>query len=74
MEQQALVTLVVAYVTMTTPISQLTQHSTINMALKWHHKNIFNKIIVFTNFWQLVDVLFDSFDCDYSHYYYFEII
>jgi hypothetical protein len=37
----------------------------INMALKWHHKNISNKIIIFIKFWQSPDVLFGSFDCDY---------
>ncbi len=35
-----------------------------NMALNWHHKNISNKIIVFLEFWQLLYVLFGSFDCD----------
>jgi len=30
----------------------------INMALKWHHKNISNKIIVFIEFWQSPNVLF----------------
>jgi hypothetical protein len=32
-------------------ISHLTLHSMINMALKWHHKNISNKISVFIEFW-----------------------
>ncbi len=74
MEHQTLVTLVAIHVTMTTPISHLAQHSMINMALNWHHKNIFNKIIVFIEFWLSFDVFFDSFDYDYTHYYCFEII
>jgi hypothetical protein len=49
-----------------THISHLTQHSMINMALKWHHKNIFNKITIFIEFWWSLDVLFGSFDCDYT--------
>ncbi len=73
-EHQALITLVVGRVTMTTPISHLAQHSTINMVLKWHHKNISNKIIIFIKFWRSPDVLFDLFNCDCTHYYYFEII
>jgi hypothetical protein len=32
-------------------ISHLTLYSMINMALKWHHKNISNKITVFIEFW-----------------------
>jgi hypothetical protein len=36
------------------------------MALKWHHKNISNKITIFIEFWRLPSVLFDSFDCDYT--------
>jgi hypothetical protein len=74
MEHQTLVTFVLVQVNMTTPISHLAKHSTINMALKWHHKNIFNKNIIFIEFWRLPNVLFDSFDCDYTQYYYFEII
>jgi hypothetical protein len=31
-------------------ISHLTQHSTINITLKWHHKNAFNNIIVLLSF------------------------
>ncbi len=38
----------------------------INMALKWHHKNISNKIAIFIEFWQSPNVLFASFDCDYT--------
>ncbi len=49
-------------------ISHLALHSMINMALKWHHKNISNKIIDFINFWWSHDVLFGSFDCDYTLY------
>jgi hypothetical protein len=45
-------------------ISHLTQHSIINMALKWHHKNISNKITVFIEFWRLLNMFFGSFDCD----------
>jgi hypothetical protein len=69
-----MITLVVICVTMNTPINHLAQHSTINMALKWHHKNTSNKIIVFIEFWQSSDVFFDSLDCDCTHYYYSEII
>jgi hypothetical protein len=47
-------------------ISHLTLHSMISMALKWHHKNIFNKITVFVKFWQSPNMFFDSFDCDYT--------
>jgi hypothetical protein len=36
----------------------------INMALKWHHKDISNKIAVFIKFWSLFDMFFGSFDCD----------
>jgi hypothetical protein len=32
-------------------IIHLAQHSMINIILKWHHKNISNKIIVFIKFW-----------------------
>jgi hypothetical protein len=39
-----------------THISHLAQHSIINMALKWHHKNISNKIMVFIEFWWLQHV------------------
>jgi hypothetical protein len=49
-----------------THISHLAQHSTINMTLKWNHKNIYNKIIVFVEFWWLPNLLFGSFDCDYT--------
>jgi hypothetical protein len=45
-------------------ISHFALHSMINMALKWHHKNISNKIIVFMEFWRSPNVLFDSFDYD----------
>jgi hypothetical protein len=45
-------------------ISHLALHSMINMTLKWHHKNIFNKIAVFIKFWWLPNVFFGSFDCD----------
>jgi hypothetical protein len=31
-------------------ISHLAQHSTINMALKWHHKNISNKNTILLSF------------------------
>jgi len=47
-------------------ISHLTLHSMINKALKWHHKNISNKIIVFIEFLWSPDVLFGLFDCDYT--------
>jgi hypothetical protein len=40
----------------------------IDKALKWHHKNISTKIIVFIEFWGLPDVLFGSFDCDYTNF------
>jgi hypothetical protein len=49
-------------------INHLKLHSMINMALKWHHKNIYNKIIVFINFWQVPNVFFASFDYDYTFY------
>ncbi len=74
MEHQVWITFVVVHVTMITPINHLAQHSMINMALKWYHKNISNKIIIFSEFWQSPNVLFDSFDCDYTCYYYFELI
>ncbi len=45
-------------------ISHLAQNSMITKALKWHHKNISNKITAFIEFWQAPDVLFGSFDCD----------
>jgi hypothetical protein len=50
-------------------ISHLTRHSTINMALKWHHKNIYNKITVFIEFWRLLDMFFGSIDygCTQNH-------
>ncbi len=48
-----------------THISHLTQHFMLNMALKWHHKNISNNIIIFVEFWRLPDMFFGSFDCDY---------
>jgi hypothetical protein len=47
-------------------ISHLTPHSMINMALKWHHKSIPNKIIISIKFGQPLDVFFGSFDCDYN--------
>jgi hypothetical protein len=37
------------------------------MTLKWHHKNISNKITIFIEFWQLLEVFFGSFDYDYTH-------
>jgi len=37
-------------VTIITPINYLAQHSTINMALKWCHKNISINIIAFIEF------------------------
>jgi len=36
----------------------------ITMTLKWHHKNISNKIIVLKKIWQLFDMVFGSFDFD----------
>ncbi len=47
-------------------ISHLSQHSIINMALKRNHKNIYNKIIVFIEFWWSPNLSFGSFDCDYT--------
>jgi len=47
-------------------ISHLALHFMINMALKWHHKNIFNKITIFIEFWCLPDMFFSLFDCDYT--------
>jgi hypothetical protein len=49
-----------------THISHLAPNSMINMALKWHHKNIPNKITIFIEFGQPLDVLFGLFDCDYT--------
>jgi hypothetical protein len=48
-------------------ISHLALHSMIQMALKWQHKNISNKIIVFIEFWWSPNVFFGSFDCDCTH-------
>jgi hypothetical protein len=39
----------------------------INIAFKWHHKNISNKITNFIKIWQLPDLLFGSFDCDCTY-------
>jgi hypothetical protein len=47
-------------------INHLAQHSMITMALKWHHKNISNKIIILIEFWWSHNVFFGSFDCDYT--------
>jgi len=47
-------------------ISHLSLDSMINMALKWHHKNISNKITIFIEFWELPNMFFGSFDCDYT--------
>jgi hypothetical protein len=49
-------------------ISHLAVHSMINMALKWHHKNISNKIIVFIEFRLSPNMLFGLFDYDYTHF------
>jgi hypothetical protein len=38
----------------------------INMALKQHQKNIFNKIRIFIESWWSPDMYFGSFDCDYN--------
>ncbi len=37
----------------------------INMVLKWHHKNIFNKVIVLKVFCKLFDMVFGLFDCEF---------
>ncbi len=47
-------------------ISHLTQLLMITMALKWHHKNISNKITILKEFWQSYDIVFGLFDCDYT--------
>ncbi len=47
-------------------INHLTQLPMINLALKWYPKNISNKVIVLKEFWQLFNMVFDSFDCDYT--------
>ncbi len=39
----------------------------ITIALKWHHKNIFNKITILNFFWQSSNIVFCSFDCDSTH-------
>jgi len=36
----------------------------IKMALKWHHKNISNKITIFIEIWQFLNMFFGSFDYD----------
>ncbi len=54
-------------------ITHVSQHSMINMALKWHHKNVFNKIIIFIEFWWSPNMFFGPFDCDYTHYYNLEM-
>jgi hypothetical protein len=36
----------------------------INMTLKWHHKNISNKITVSIKFWESLNMFSSSFDCD----------
>jgi len=46
--------------------SHLALHSLIHMTLKWHHKNMSNKITIVIEFWWLPNVLFGSFDCDYT--------
>jgi len=38
-------------------ISHLALHSMINMALKWHHKNISNNFTIFIKFWRLPNML-----------------
>ncbi len=48
-------------------INNLTIHSMINMALKWHHKNTSNKITIFIKFWQTPNIFFGLFNCDYTH-------
>jgi hypothetical protein len=47
-------------------MNHLTQLPMINLALKWHHKNISNKVIVLKEFWQSFNMVFDLFDCDYT--------
>ncbi len=44
----------------------LALHSMIHMTLKWPHKNMSNKITIFIEFWWLPNMLFCSFDCDYT--------
>jgi hypothetical protein len=39
----------------------------INMALKWHHKNISNKVTILKEFWWSFDMAFSSFDYDCTH-------
>jgi hypothetical protein len=46
-----------------THTSHLAQLSMINMALKWHHKNISNKVTNLKEFWRLSNMVFSSFDC-----------
>ncbi len=38
------------------------------MGLKWHHKNISNKIIVFKELWRVLHMVFGLFDCDCTHW------
>ncbi len=48
-------------------ISHLAQLPMITMGLKWHHKNIYNKIIVFKELWRLSNMVFGSIDYDCTH-------
>jgi hypothetical protein len=48
-------------------IGHFTKLPMITMALKWHHKNIFNKITILKEFLQSSNIVFYSFDCDYTH-------
>jgi len=46
--------------------SHLAQLPMITMTLKWHQKNISNKIIVLKKNWQLSEMVFGLFDFDYT--------
>jgi hypothetical protein len=62
-----------------TYISHLTQRPMINMAIKWHHMNVCNKVVI----WRLFTMVFGLFNHVYSiqtyekhipHYYYCQIV
>jgi hypothetical protein len=48
-------------------INHLTKLPMINIALKWHHKNISNKVTILKKFWPSSNMVLGLFDCDYTH-------